>query len=171
MITGFIISSIGMSLTLLTQNVVFIMVALLVFAIGEMTASPKISEYIGRIAPRDKKALYMGYSFIPLFLGNIFAGFISGDVYQVMSDKHTLVKREVAERGLSISEELTQNQYFDQAAASMNMSPSELTDFLWQQYHPSNIWMVIFAIGIFAAISLWLYNKFLIGKGNNLTVE
>lgn len=171
MITGFIISSIGMSLTLLTQNVVFIMVALLIFAIGEMTASPKISEYIGRIAPKDKKALYMGYSFIPLFLGNIFAGFISGDVYQVMSDKHTLLKREVAERGITLSDDLTQNQYFDQAAASMNMSPSELTDFLWQQYHPSNIWMVIFAIGIFAAISLWIYNKFLIGKGKNLTLE
>lgn len=170
MVTGIIISSIGMSLTLLTQNVVFIMVALLVFAIGEMTASPKISEYIGRIAPKDKKALYMGYSFIPLFLGNIFAGLISGDVYQQMSDKQTLLKREIAERGLNISGDLTQNQFFDKAAESMGMSPSELTNFLWQQYHPSNIWMVIFGIGLFAAISLWLYNKFLIGKGNNINV-
>jgi hypothetical protein len=112
----------------------------------------------------------MGYSFIPLFLGNIFAGLISGDVYQQMSDKHTLLKREVAERGITLSDDLTQNQYFDQAAASMGMSPAELTNYLWQTYHPSTIWMVIFGIGIFAALSLWLYNKFLIGKGNNLSV-
>lgn len=167
MITGFIISSIGMSLTLLTQNVVFIMVALLIFAIGEMSASPKVSEYIGRIAPRDKKALYMGYSFIPLFLGNIFAGFISGDVYQQMSDKHTFVKQVAEKQGLTISEGLTQNQYFEAVAAQMNMNPSELTNYLWQQYNPSSIWVVIFSIGIFAAISLWLYNRFIIGKGND----
>ena len=92
MIRGIIISSIGMALTLMTQNVVFIMVAMLIFSIGEMMASPKISEYIGRIAPADKKALYMGYSFIPMFLGNVFAGIISGNVYQSMSDKHSLVK-------------------------------------------------------------------------------
>jgi len=161
MVTGIIISSIGMALTLLTQDVMFIMVALFIFAVGEMTASPKITEYIGRIAPRDKKALYMGYSFIPLFLGNIFAGFISGDVYQQMSDKHTLLMREIEKRGLNISEELSHNEYFKSAAEQMEMSQRELTNYLWQQYDPSNIWIVIFSIGIFAALSLWLYNRFL----------
>jgi len=170
MVTGFIVSSIGMALTLLTQNVMFIMVALFIFAIGEMTASPKITEYIGRIAPRNKKALYMGYSFIPLFLGNIFAGFISGDVYQQLSDKHTILIREVEKRGLSISKELSHNEYFSNAAEQMDMSQRELTNYLWQQYNPSNIWIVIFAIGIFAALSLWFYNRFLM-KNPNLTVE
>jgi len=91
MFTGFIIASIGMALTLLTQNVIFTLSAILIFSVGEMTASPKITEYIGRIASPDKKALYMGYSFLPLFLGNIFAGVISGSVYQNLSDKHTLL--------------------------------------------------------------------------------
>jgi dipeptide/tripeptide permease len=166
MVTGIIISSIGMALTLLTQDVMFIMVALFIFAIGEMTASPKITEYIGRIAPRDKKALYMGYSFIPLFLGNIFAGFISGDVYQQMSDKHTLLMREIEKRGISISDELSHNEYFRTAAEQMDMSSRELTNYLWQQYDPSNIWIVIFSIGIFAALSLWLYNRFLLKSPN-----
>lgn len=164
MVTGFIISTIGMSLTLMTQNVVFIMVALFIFAVGEMTASPKITEYIGRIAPRDKKALYMGYSFIPLFLGNIFAGIISGDVYQQLSDKHTLLVREVSKQGLSIPGGLSHNQYFNKAAELMGMDPNQLTAYLWDTYNPSSIWMVICAIGVFAAICLWLYNKFLVRK-------
>jgi len=162
MIRGFIISSIGMALTLMTQNVVFIIAALLIFSVGEMTASPKISEYIGRIAPSDKKALYMGYSFIPMFLGNVFAGFISGDVYQQMSDKHSIVRREVTQRGLDISEGLTQNQYFKSVAEALHMNEQQLTNYLWETYHPSNIWIIILSIGIIAALCLWLYNKYLI---------
>ena len=162
MIRGFIISSIGMALTLMTQNVVFIIAALLIFSVGEMTASPKISEYIGRIAPSDKKALYMGYSFIPMFLGNVFAGFISGDVYQQMSDKHSIVRREVVQRGLNISEGLTQNQYFKSVAEALHMNEQQLTNYLWETYHPSNIWIIILSIGFVAALCLWVYNKYMI---------
>ncbi len=164
MVTGFIVSSIGMALTLLTQDVMFTIAAIFIFAVGEMTASPKITEYIGRIAPPDKKALYMGYSFIPVFLGNVFAGFISGNVYQTMSDKHTLAVRMMSEKGISLSEELTHHQYFTQAAEKLNMTPGEFTGFLWNQYHPSNIWMVIFAIGIVAATMLAIYSKFILKK-------
>lgn len=163
MITGFIISSLGMALTLMTQNVLFIFVALFVFAVGEMTASPKITEYIGRIASSDKKALYMGYSFIPVFLGNVFAGIISGNVYQAMSDKHSILLREIAKRGLSINTNLSHNEFFTQAASAMKMTPQQLTDYLWVNYHPAYIWIVIFSIGIVAASSLWLYNRY-IGK-------
>jgi hypothetical protein len=129
-----------------------------------MTASPKITEYIGRIAPRHKKALYMGYSFIPLFLGNIFAGLISGDVYQRLSDKHTLLEKEIARQGLTVPENLSQNQYFSEAAKSMEMTEQQLTDYLWVTYDPSNIWMVVFGIGLMAAASLWLYNRLIVGR-------
>lgn len=162
MVTGFIISSIGMALTLMTQNVSFIIIALFVFSVGEMTASPKITEYIGRIASSDKKALYMGYSFIPVFLGNIFAGIISGNVYQAMSDKHSILVKELAKRGLSINTEFSHNDFFNHAADMMNMTHQQLTDYLWTNYHPGNIWIVIFGIGIAAATSLWIYNKYLI---------
>ncbi|RLD73891.1 MAG: MFS transporter [Bacteroidetes bacterium] len=171
MITGFIISSIGMALSLMTQNVVFIVVAIFVFAIGEMTASPKITEYIGRIAPKDKKALYMGYSFIPVFLGNIFAGIISGNVYQSLSDKHTLAIREAHKLGFDIPETLTKNQYFNRLAENMEVSPRQLTDHLWNTYHPGNIWMVLITIGFVAALALWFYNKFLIGKTEDVNVS
>jgi dipeptide/tripeptide permease len=164
MMTGFLVCAIGMALTLFTQNVLFTFAAIYIFAIGEMAGSPKITEYIGRIAPADKKALYMGYSFIPVFLGNIFAGFISGGVYQQMSDKTEFVKQEVAKRGLSISEGLSQNEYFNKAAEGMNMSPSELTNYLWTTYNPSKIWMVLLGIGLFAVVALFIYDKFLMQK-------
>ncbi len=160
MMTGFLVCAIGMALTLFTQNVLFTLAAIYIFAIGEMAGSPKITEYIGRIAPADKKALYMGYSFIPVFLGNVFAGIISGNVYGGMSDKNVFVKQEVAEKGLQLADGLTQNEYFNAAAQKMGMSPAELTSQLWDKYHPSQIWMVILAIGLVAVVALFLYDKF-----------
>ncbi len=161
MMIGFLVCAIGMALTLVTQNVLFTILAILIFALGEMAGSPKITEYIGRIAPSDKKALYMGYSFIPVFLGNVFAGFISGGVYQTTSDKTTFVKEEVLKRGLEMSETFSQNEYFKRAASKMQMTSSELTQYLWNTYDPSKIWMIILAIGLLAVVALFLYDKFL----------
>jgi len=158
MMAGFLVCAIGMALTLTTQNVMFTLVAIYIFAIGEMAGSPKITEYIGRIAPPDKKALYMGYSFIPVFLGNVFAGFISGNVYQAMSDKTIFIKQEVAAQNINIEAGLSQNEYFEQAASSMKMTASELTNHLWEKYNPSSIWIVILIIGLAAVVSLFFYD-------------
>jgi dipeptide/tripeptide permease len=160
MMSGFLVCSIGMALTLFSQNVLFTMVAILIFALGEMAGSPKITEYIGRrIAPKDKKALYMGYSFIPVFLGNVFAGIISGNVYQRMSDKVTITHKFVSEKGLQIADGLSTNEYFDEVARQVNLSPQALTNHLWDAYNPSSMWLVILAIGIAATISLFIYDR------------
>lgn len=162
MISGFLISTIGLSLTFITQNPLFITASLFIFAVGEMTASPKITEYIGRIAPADKKALYMGYSFIPMFLGNLFTGIISGEVYQITSDKVEIVREEAAKINLSLPEVLTQTEEFNLLAQEMGYSSIELTDYLWTQYQPYNFWMIIAGIGGIAALSLFVYNKTII---------
>jgi dipeptide/tripeptide permease len=58
-----------------------IVVAVFFFAIGEMMASPTSQEYIGRIAPSNKVALYMGYYFVAVALGNLFGNVLSGVLY------------------------------------------------------------------------------------------
>jgi dipeptide/tripeptide permease len=161
MITGFIIATIGMALTVYTQNVLFILAAMFIFSIGEMAASPKITEYIGSIAPANKKALYMGYSFIPLFIGNLGAGWISGSVYQKLSDKHTMVLKTIHEKGLNFNPEWTKQEFFTNTADSLNMTNNEFTQYLWNSFNPNTIWLVISGIGISAATLLWIYNHFI----------
>jgi hypothetical protein len=76
-----------------------------------------------------------------------------------------LLKTEVATRGLhipEISDNFTQNDYIKQAAQSMGMNNHELTQYLWNTYHPSNIWMVFSGIGVFTAIMLFLYDRLLL---------
>jgi dipeptide/tripeptide permease len=90
MIVGMVIAAVGIGLSAfaggsgmigLGGSVWLVALALFIFAIGEMMASPTSQEYVGRIAPADKKALYMGYYFVAVALGNLFGGILSGEMY------------------------------------------------------------------------------------------
>ncbi|MBN2745718.1 MAG: MFS transporter [Bacteroidales bacterium] len=162
MVTGFIVNAIGMALTFYSQNVFFLIFALLIFGIGEMMGSPKITEYIGRNAPKDKKALYMGFGFIPVFIGSYLAGKVSGIGYQTLSDKHSLVQQLASSEGFQLADGLTKQQYFDAVAIRLNMTSGELTNHLWTNYHPYNIWILVFGIGFAAATLLLIYNRFIV---------
>jgi proton-dependent oligopeptide transporter, POT family len=164
MLGGILICAIGIGLWFVTLNPFFLFLTLLIFAFGEMTSSPKILEYIGRIAPEDKVALYMGCYFIPMAGGNFLAGILSGNVYGAVADKISLLQREVAARGLTIpdiSASFSQNEYVAQAAAKMGMSPHELTLYLWNTYHPSKIWIIFTGIGLMTVLALLVYNWFI----------
>lgn len=54
---------------------------IVVFSFGEMMASPKSKEYTSKIAPPGKVALYMGYFYWCVALGNLFGGILSGQFY------------------------------------------------------------------------------------------
>jgi len=89
MIVGMLIAAVGVGLStfagaegLTGVGALIWIVAggIFVFSFGEMMASPTSQEYVGRIAPAEKKALYMGYYFISVALGNIFAGILKGEL-------------------------------------------------------------------------------------------
>ena len=165
MTAGILTASLAMGLCFSTQNGVLMLLFLLLFSFGEMSSSPKITEYIGRIAPSDKTALYMGCSFIPVAIGSLFAGFVSGNVYESMSDKISLARREAISRNFGlpdISDHYSQNDYLYDAAQKMGMTADQFSQFLWDKYHPSSIWMVITGIGVAAALLLFLYDRFII---------
>jgi MFS family permease len=169
MVGGIFVSAIGIGLTFATNNPFYLIVTVLVFGLGEMASSPKITEYIGKIAPKDKVALYMGCSFLPMAGGNFFAGILSGSVYGNMSDKLTLLQRELEQRSLklpAISDQFTQNDLFQMAAQKLQMNQAELTDYLWQTYHPQNIWYIFTGIGIATALILLIYDRLVLSKSN-----
>lgn len=164
--TGIIINAIGIGFAFSTGNGFYVILGILIFAIGEMSSSPKFTEYISRIAPKNKEALYMGTSFLPVAAGNFITGFLSGNLYEAWSDKISLLKTEVVKRGLEIPEigvnGFTQNDYLKRAGELMGMDDHQLTDYLWNNYNPSKIWFVFSAIGVATVIGLFLYDKYLL---------
>lgn len=165
--TGTVILAVGLSVMFLTRNPFIVLLGVLVFAIGEMASSPKYTEYIGRIAPADKKGLYMGSSFLPFAAGHYAAGWVSGKPYEVIADKLYLLQRAVAEKGFSIpelSDTFTQTQYYEKAQELFGMDANELTAYLWNSYHPQNIWILFGSLAISAAVLIYIYDKFVIRK-------
>jgi dipeptide/tripeptide permease len=89
MIFGTLLAGVSMLLgmTMVTGSLVIFMI--FVFSLGEMMSSPKSQEYVARIAPPDKAAMYMGYYFVCIALGNLFAGLLSGHTYQHFANPET----------------------------------------------------------------------------------
>ncbi len=82
MVLGFIISSFSMLLIASVAHLYIVVVALVVWAIGEMTQAPRYYEYISTLAPRGQEGLYMGYAFLPISIGAIVAGPLGGFLVQ-----------------------------------------------------------------------------------------
>jgi len=90
MIAGMVIAAVGIGLSAFAGgagmvgaggSIWIVATGLFIISIGEMMASPTSQEYVGRVAPADKKALYMGYYFVAMALGYIFGGVLSGELY------------------------------------------------------------------------------------------
>ncbi len=71
--SGFIV--LGFSITF-SAGLVFL--GIFLFAVGEMTSSPRIQEYIMWIAPKEKAGLYMGTNFLATAIGALFSGLYTG---------------------------------------------------------------------------------------------
>lgn len=81
MIAGIGLGTVGMFILSLSSNPWIFILGLMTFTLGEMTTHPKFISYIGLIAPSDKKALYLGYSFLYGVIGSSVGGFLGSRLY------------------------------------------------------------------------------------------
>ena len=66
---------------------------MIVFSIGEMLASPKFSEFLGNIAPPDKKAMWIGFSQVPILIGWTIEGKLGPQLYHIFSSKDEFARQ------------------------------------------------------------------------------
>ena len=87
MIFGIALGSIGMGILAIAPNAWVFMTSMFVFTLGEMIAHPKFISYVGLIAPKDKKALYQGYSFLYGVIGSGVGGVLGAALYVKFVEK------------------------------------------------------------------------------------
>lgn len=74
-------------------------------------------------------------------------------------------KQLASSKGVDVSNvhlPFSKNEYFTLAEQKLNMSHWDMTNMLWEQYQPNKIWLLIFGIGIFSAISIVIYDRLVI---------
>ncbi|HEY5125359.1 MAG TPA: MFS transporter, partial [Ignavibacteria bacterium] len=81
MIVGIGLGTIGMAMLAISTYAWVFMAGIIIFSLGEMTAHPKFISYVGLIAPEDKKALYLGYSFLYGVIGSAIGGYLGARAY------------------------------------------------------------------------------------------
>ncbi len=167
MMSGILIAIIGIALSFYTNNVFYTIFGILIFAIGEMTSNPKFSDYIAKISPKGKEALYMGTYFLPIAFANLLTKWITGDLYESKADITHLARKALEVKNIQlpeISKAYPKNTFLNEAAAKMEMSREQFTEFLWNTYNPASIWYVIAGIGLITIIGLVVYDRVIAAK-------
>lgn len=81
MVVGTLLGTIGMGILAISMSPWVFIIGIIIFTLGEMTAHPKFISYVGLIAPPDKKALYLGYSFLYGVIGSGIGGILGASLY------------------------------------------------------------------------------------------
>ncbi|MFC1841098.1 MFS transporter [Thermodesulfobacteriota bacterium] len=154
---GIIIASLGLVAAGFTMSGTLVLLGILMFSVGEMLASPKMNEYLGIIAPPGEKGLYMGYANIPQAIGWGYGSLMAGHVYDEMGDKANLAIRYMREH-LNLSGEIERNEAFSRLMEATGKNAVDVTNLLWNTYHPYELWYRFAAIGIVSAIGIFIYS-------------
>ncbi|MCG3171903.1 MAG: Multidrug resistance protein MdtH [Myxococcota bacterium] len=160
---GIVISGIGVMVAGSSMNWITCLMGILCFSVGEMLCSPKMNEFLGVIAPPNKKALYMGYANIPHAIGWGYGAKLAGDVYGEHGEKAMLALRYLNENfqaNLNPADNDHRVAAFKMLLEKSGMNAVEATLKLWHTYNPAKVWWP-FAIAMFlSAGALLVFNVY-----------
>jgi len=166
MVVGTVFVIAGLSLFGLTNLVGFAVLGMIAFSVGEMLASPKFSEFLGNIAPPDKKAMWIGFSQAPILIGWTIEGKLGPQLYHIYSSKDVFARQLLVERGLSPAQVTEQALPVGEAFAKLvqvtGETPEHLTRLLYQSHSVGVTWYVFAAIGVAAAVMIYLYGRWIL---------
>jgi hypothetical protein len=165
LLLGTLLIVIALSLFGAFNFVGFAVLAMVVFSLGEMLASPKFSEFLGNIAPPDKKAMWMGFSQAPILIGWTIEGKLGPQLYYVFSAKDEFARQLLIDRGMSPAlvthDALPIGEAFKKLVEFTGDTPEHLTQLLYQSHHVGMTWYVFAAIGVAAAVMIYFYGKWI----------
>lgn len=81
LIAGVIIVSLGFLIAGFSMNPILLVVGIIVLSFGELVSYPAFLSYVSKIPPKDKRSIYMGYSFLPLAIAGPLASIVGGFLY------------------------------------------------------------------------------------------
>jgi MFS family permease len=160
-IVGIGISAVGIYALGMSMSGWWILMAVAVFSLGEMSASPTKMRYLASIAPPGKEGLYMGYVNMTVGIGWSIGSIVAGAWYQEHGDKIELARRYLVEEhgiapevveGVSKGELLA---YFEQ---TVGVDAWETRQLLWDTYDPYGMWVLFMFIGLGSMLAIGVYN-------------
>lgn len=161
MTVGIVISAAGI-LMLNTNQGTGILLAIVIFSIGEMLASPTKMRYVADLATPDKKALYLGYVNATVGIGWTIGSWIAGPLYERTGDKVVLA-REYLEKtvglGADVVKAIPKSEVMPRLATELGKTPREVQDMLWAANSPTEVWFRFAQIGLTSMVGMILFDQ------------
>ncbi len=148
-----------------TNGIGFAVLAMVIFSAGEMLASPKYSEFLGNIAPPDKKAMWIGFSQAPILIGWTIEGKLGPQLYHLFSSKDIFARELLLQHGLSpeaVTEQaLPVGEAFRKLVEVTGQGAEALTRQLYEAHAVGTTWYVFAGIGVLAAAMIYGYGRWI----------
>lgn len=140
-----------------------VFIGISIFSVGEMFSSPKFLEFIGNIAPSDKKAMYLGFANLPQAVGWMLEAKIVPELYGRYSAKDTLAREMLASEGLSAEQlaDIPQGDAFTFLVEFSGQSAQQMTAILYQANDVGYVWYIAAVVAIFTVVGLFVYAKWM----------
>ena len=132
--------------------------AIVVFSVGEMLSSPKSSEYLGNIAPKQKKAMFLGFSQFPIGVGWVAESYVGPTLYGIYGSKETLSREMLTQQGVNV-ESIPIGEAFIKLQEVTGQSAEYLTQTMYQANQIGMVWYVMGAVGIITTFGLYVYGR------------
>ncbi len=143
-------------------NYVWIIVlGIVCFSIGEMLSSPKCSEYLGNIAPSQKKAMYLGFSQLPLGIGWMAEGYFGQTLYYKYGAIDTVARPALVDAGISQADAdaIPIGEAFQKLVEVTGQSADVLTAQLYAANNVGVAWYIMASVGIVSAAGMYVYGR------------
>lgn len=166
MLVGIGLGTFGMALLATSNSIWIFMMGIFIFSIGEMTAHPKFISYLGLIAPRDKKATYMGFGFVYGMIGSLVGETLGANLYTWLIDNPMIafIKEQLIAKGSDIvlaSDVLIKDALV--AADSIGLEKADIAS----KAATSELWLIFSGIGIICIVALLMYQKLIGTRTSN----
>lgn len=162
MIIGIGISCVAIYALGFSMNGWFTLAAIGGFSFGEITASPRKSEYLASLAPKGREGLYLGYVNATQAIGWTLGSVLAGRLYQAGGDKTVLARRMLVERFSqepAAVEAMQKTAVMPELSRLLELDAGGTTRVLWETYAPNQMWGVFALIGVSSMVGLMIYGK------------
>jgi dipeptide/tripeptide permease len=173
MTIGIFIATLGTVVYGTSPSVFILFLGILLFSMGEMLTGPKKTEYFALIAPKGKKALYLGYVNIPVAIGPAIGAKIVGAVYGTHGEKATLALKYLAEKTdhhgpgawngnveqLATYVGVERKDAVATLVKVLGQDASAINQLLWDTYHPYQVWYAFAAVGFCSLVGMLVFSQ------------
>lgn len=166
MIVGTLLASFALALSGWSTLGWMSVAAIGIFSIGEMLSSPKFSEFMGNFAPADKKAMYLGFSQMPLAIGWTLEGKIGPALYDHYASKESFARDMLASRGMSAEsvQAIPQGEAFSKLVSLTGQTKEQLTQILYASHDVGMVWYIMAAVGVVSAAGIYAYGRWVVRR-------